>query len=344
MITETIARLTDRQDLSRDEARRTVREILGGDVSDAAISGLLIALKMKGETCEEITGFAEGMREVAVPIRPDSGNLVDTCGTGGDRKGTFNISTAAGFIAAAAGVTVAKHGNRSVSSRCGSADVLEELGVEIAMDPERVRECIDTVGIAFLFAPTFHPAMRRVVEARRSLGVPTVFNLLGPLVNPAGARAQVLGVSRSELVPLMGEVLAGLGTERAFVMHGSDGMDEFTLAGETTVCEIADGRTSRYVVTPEDLGLDRCRPGDLTGGDAGRNASIIRDVLSGAEGPCLDISVANAAFAVVAGGKADSLKEGVERARRAVESGEAARRLEALVEFSRHGGEEDVSG
>lgn len=333
MIAEKIAMLTDRRDLNREEARQTVKEILGGEVSDAAISGLLIALKMKGETPEEITGFAEGMREMAVTVRPASENLVDTCGTGGDGKGTFNISTAAAFIAAAAGVTVAKHGNRGVSSGCGSADVLEELGVEIAMDPGTVTECIDRVGIAFLFAPTFHPAMKRVIEARRSLGVPTVFNVLGPLLNPAGARAQVLGVSRSELVPLMGEVLVGLGTERAFVVHGSDGMDEFTLAGETTVCEVADGGTSRYVVTPEDLGLERCSPGDLVGGDAGRNASIIRDVLSGAQGPCLDISVANAAFAVVAGGKADSLKEGVRRARRAVESGEAARRLEELVEF-----------
>lgn len=344
MITETITRLTEGRDLSRDEARRTVKEMLGGDVSDAAISGLLIALKMKGETCEEITGFAEGMREIAISIRPDSRNLVDTCGTGGDRKGTFNISTAAGFIAAGAGVTVAKHGNRSVSSRCGSADVLEELGVEIAMDPERVRECMDTVGIAFLFAPTFHPAMKRVVEARRSLGVPTVFNMVGPLVNPAGARAQVLGVSSREMVPIMGEALVELGADRAFVLHGNDGMDEFTLTGETTVCEVADGRLSRYTVAPEDLGFDRCRPGDFEGGDAALNATIIRDVLAGAAGPSLDISVANAAFAVVAGGKADSLEDGVRLAREAVESGEAARRLEEMVEFSRDGGGEDVPG
>jgi anthranilate phosphoribosyltransferase len=344
LITETITKLTEGRNLGRDEARRTVTEILGGDVSDAAISGLLIALKMKGETCEEITGFAEGMRQLAVPVRPGPVDLVDTCGTGGDRKGTFNISTAAGFIAAASGVTVAKHGNRSVSSRCGSADVLEEMGVDISMGPEMVRECIDTVGIAFLFAPTFHPAMRRVVEARKSLGVPTVFNVLGPLANPAGARAQVLGVSRSELAPLVGEALIGLGTDRAFVVHGSDGMDEFTLAGETDVCEVAGGRFSRYTVAPEDLGLARCRPGDLEGGDAKLNASIVRDVLRGAEGPRLDISVANAAFAVVAGGKAASLEDGVRLAREAVESGEAARRLQEMVEFSRDKRRRDVSG
>ncbi|HEY5526034.1 MAG TPA: anthranilate phosphoribosyltransferase [Candidatus Anoxymicrobiaceae bacterium] len=346
MLRETIDKVARGEDLDRDEARRVALEMLGGGVPDSVIAGLLVGLKTKGETEEEITGFAQGMRDVKVDIHPAAARLVDTCGTGGDRSGTFNISTAAAIIAAAAGVPIAKHGNRSVSSSCGSADVLEALGVNIEMDPEAVRECIDAVGIGFMFAPAFHPSMKVVMGARRDLGIPTIFNLLGPLTNPAGARAQVLGVNSLALVPVIGRVLRRLGCQRAFVLYGMDGLDEFTLADETAVYEI-DGPSSReYVLSPRDIGCSEARPGDLDGGDAATNASIIRGVLDGAEGPALEVCVANAAFAIVAGGRAGSLEDGVTGARRAVGSAEAARVLERLVSYSRRaglGGREHVS-
>lgn len=338
MIAESIKKLTSGIDLSREEARGTIREMLSGEVGDAEISGILVAMKMKGETREEIVGFAQGMREMAVLIRPRCDMVVDTCGTGGDCKGTFNISTAAGFIVAGSGVAVAKHGNRSVSSSCGSADVLLELGVNIEMGPDRACECVEVAGIGFLFAPTFHPAMRRVMNARRSLGIPTIFNILGPLANPAGAAAQVLGVNSIELAPLMAEVLSQLGLRRAFVLHGMDGMDEFTLTDETLVCEVDDGSLKRYSLSPEDLGLDRCRTEDLKGGDARDNARIVTGVLSGKAGAALQISLANAAIALVASGKASSWMQGMALCRESVESGEAMRRLELLVEVSNNNG------
>ena len=342
-ITEILKTVTAGQHIPRGEARATVKTILEGGVTDAVIAGLLVALKMKGESAQEIAGFVEGMRDVQVSIEPRVGSVVDTCGTGGDGKGTFNISTAAALIAAGVGVPVAKHGNRGVSSRCGSADVLKELGVDIEMSPEKVTECIERVGIAFLFAPTFHPAMRRVMEARRSLGMPTIFNILGPLTNPAGARTQVIGVSRRELVDVIGEALCELEAERAFVLHGADGMDEFSLVSETFVCEVRAGEKSTYTMSPEDLGLARCAEGDLAGGDAAENASIVRDVLSGTRGARADICVANAAFALVAGGKAKGPVEGALLARRALESGAAMRKLEMLAGFSNGDGDGDVS-
>lgn len=339
---DTFKSVTSGRHIPRDEARRTVRAMFEDDVGDALIAGLLVALKMKGESAQEIAGFAEGMRDVQVSIDPEARPLVDTCGTGGDGKGTFNISTAAAIIAAAAGVGVAKHGNRGVSSRCGSADVLKELGVDIEMSPERVTECIERVGMGFLFAPTFHPAMRHVMGARRSLGVPTIFNILGPLTNPAGAKAQVIGVSREELVGVIGEVLCDLGAEHAFVLHGADGMDEFSLASETVICEVRSGERTSYVLAPEDLGLSRCAPGELTGGDAAENASIIRGVLTGGSGARADICAANAAFALVAGGKADCPADGVRLARRAIDDGSGLRSLQMLVEFSGDKGGDDV--
>ena len=342
MLRETLEKITRGRHIPREEARRTAKAILSGEVPDCAIAGLLVALKMKGESVEEIAGFADGMRDMQVSVSPQAEPLVDTCGTGGDGKGTFNISTIAAIIASASGVAVAKHGNRCVSSSCGSADVLEYLGVDISMEPERVKSCIEQVGIGFLFAPTFHPAMKRAAEARKALGVPTIFNILGPLTNPAGAGARVLGVSREELVPVIGEVLCELEIERAFVLHGRDGMDEFSLVAETTVCEVQRGNSSSYVIAPEDIGLSRCEPGELLGGDAERNASIFEEVLSGQRGPRFDISVANAAFAVLAGGMAESLNEGVRMAQQAVESGDAIRRLEMLVEFSKDGGNGNV--
>jgi anthranilate phosphoribosyltransferase len=334
MLRDTIDKVTRGEDLAREEARQAVLAMLGGDVPDSVIGGLLVGLKTKGETEAEITGFAQGMREVKLGIEPEAGTLVDTCGTGGDGSGTFNISTAAAIIAAAAGVPVAKHGNRSVSSRCGSADVLEALGVDIEMGPAAVVECIETIGLGFMFAPAFHPAMKRVMGVRRDLGVPTIFNILGPLTNPAGARAQVLGVNRAELVGLMGHVLCALGCERAFVLYGTEGLDEFSPSSETLVCEINSGLMSEYELEPEDLGLARSRRADLAGGDAEYNAAIIRRVLAGDRGAALDVCVANAAFAIVAGGRAESLTRGLEVAREAVETGEAARLLDRLVSFS----------
>lgn len=331
------------RDMARPAARMAAREMLAEDVGDALIAGLLVALKMKGETAQEIAGFADGMRDVQVSISPKAGPLVDTCGTGGDGLGTFNISTAAAVVASAAGVTVAKHGNRGVSSGCGSADVLCELGMDIDMSPGRVTECIESVGMGFLFAPVFHPAMRRVMGARRSLGVPTIFNILGPLTNPAGAGAQVVGVSRRDLVGVMGDVLGELGTRHAFVLHGTDGMDEFSLTGETVVCEVRPGSRSEYVLAPEDLGLRRCRPADLACEGPAGSADVIRGVLAGYAGPQADACVANAAFALVAGGAAGTPAEGVELARESVESGAARGKLQRLVEFSRERGDEDVS-
>ena len=323
--------------LSRSEAHEAALAILEGEVPDALIAGLLVGLKAGGETAEEVAGFVEAMREVRVSISPRAEMLVDTCGTGGDRKGTFNISTTSGLIAAAAGASVAKHGNRGVSSGCGSADVLEALGVDIAMAPDAVSACIEQVGIGFMFAPGFHPAMRRVMGTRKALGTPTIFNILGPLTNPAGARAQVLGVNRPELVPLVAEVLSELGTGHAFVLHGDDGMDEFTLAAETMVCEVAGGGFKSYVLEPEDLGLRRCDPGAMAGGSPGENAETLRLVLGGTEGPRLDVCLANAGFALAAAGVASSVREGVGLARDAVGAGEATRVLESLVAYSREG-------
>jgi anthranilate synthase/phosphoribosyltransferase len=337
LIRKAIEKLACGRHLSRSEAYDAALAILEGDVPDALIAGLLVGLKAGGETAEEIAGFAEAMREVRVSINPRAGMLVDTCGTGGDRKGTFNISTTSGLIAAAAGASVAKHGNRGVSSGCGSADVLEALGVDIEMAPDAVSTCIEQVGIGFMFAPGFHPAMRRVMGARKALGTPTIFNILGPLTNPAGARAQVLGVNSPGLVPLVAEVLAELGTGHAFVLHGTDGMDEFTLAAETMVCEVADGGFTSYVLEPQDLGMDRSAPAALAGGGPEENADTLRRVLGGQQGPRLDVCLANAGFALAAAGVAGSVKEGVGLARDAVSAGEAARVLERLVAFSREG-------
>lgn len=332
-MTEAIEKLVSGRNLDRDESRRAAVEILSGDVPDSVIGGLLVALKARGESAGEIAGFVEGMREVEVSITPRVDRLVDTCGTGGDGKGTFNISTTAAFITAACGVPVAKHGNRGVSSRCGSADVLEALGVRVEMEPEQVRACIEKVGIGFMFAPVFHPAMRRVAGPRKALGIPTIFNVLGPLVNPAGATSQVVGVNRPELVRTVGSTLSQLGRRSAFVLHGLDGMDEFTLVEETSVCEVRSGSLLEYVLAPEDLGFERCTEGELEGGDARRNAEITLEVLEGRAGPRRDVAVANASFAVLASGAAGSLAEAVEMAGRAVETGEAARVLERLIDY-----------
>jgi anthranilate phosphoribosyltransferase len=311
-------------------------EILRGEATPAQIGSLLVALRMKGETVEEIAAAARVMREHATRIHPKDARVVDTCGTGGDGAHTFNISTAAALVASGAGVTVAKHGNRSVSSRCGSADVLEALGVPLDLEPAEVEQCLNTVGIAFLFAPRFHPAMKHAAGPRKELGIRTLFNLLGPLSNPAGATAQVLGVFDRKWVEPLARVLADLGVQRGFVVHGSDGLDEMTLSGPTDVAELLEGRVSLAVVRPESYGLALCRPEELRGGTVGENVRILREVLEGKlHGAKRDVVLLNAAAAIVAGEKAADLGEGIARARQAIDSGAALGKLEALCRYGK---------
>ena len=340
-----IQRVVEGQHLTRDEAEQVMNQIMSGGATDAQIASLLTALRMKCETVEELIGFAKVIRAKASPVRPrgevaaafsgtDREMLVDTCGTGGDAAGTFNISTATAFVVAGAGIRVAKHGNRSVSGLCGSADVVEALGVRIDLGPEAVARCIDEVGIGFLYAPLLHSAMRHVMLARRGMRIRTVFNLLGPLCNPAQANAQVVGVYNEKLTEMMAEVLCALGTRRAFVVHGADGLDEITIGGETKVSEVRDGRVRTYYLTPEDFGLGRAPISAILGGDARRNAEIVREILDGRGGMRKDVVLLNAAAGLVAGGKADTLRRGVALARQAIDSGEARTRLEELVSLS----------
>jgi len=325
-----------RRNLSAAEARQAMLAILEGGVSTAQIAAFLAALRTKGETVDEVLGFAQAMREVAARVDPgpEYHPLVDTCGTGGDRSGTFNISTAAAFVVAGAGVRVAKHGNRSISSRCGSADVMEELGVRIDLAPERVRDCIRETGIGFLFAPAIHTATRHAQPARVELKTRTVFNLLGPLTNPSGANAQLAGAPNPQAASLIAGVLAALGLRRGFVVHGLDGLDEITLAAPTLVYEISEGGIRQREFAPEDFGVPRCSTRDLAGGDRAANAQIIRQVLGGAKGPRRDIVLANAAAALVAAGKAADLREAMQLAACSIDSGAAAARLEALIRFT----------
>lgn len=346
MILEALHRIANHhQSLARDEARAVMSEVLTGECTDAQIAALLVALHMKGETVEEIVGFAEAIRAAAPALATDesvidvSGTereaLVDTCGTGGDASSTFNISTATALVAAGAGVRVAKHGNRSVTSKCGSADVMEALGVNITLTPARVAACLHEVGIAFLFAPALHSAMKYVQPARRELRLRTVFNLLGPLTNPARASAQVVGVYSHELVEKLAEALSMLGLRRALVVHGSDGLDEITISGPTRIAEVRDSRVHTYEVTPEDFGFSRAPIESLTGGDTAANAQIIRDVLHGKKSACRDVVLLNAAAALVAAGKADHLNEAIPIAAQAIDSGSAANKLDALIRFSK---------
>ena len=335
MIQSAIAELMDGRDLSQQSARDVMRTIMAGEATPGQIGAFLVALRIKGETADEIAGCAEAMREHVLVVRPARTDLVDTAGTGGDGAGTFNISTAAALVAAAAGAGVAKHGNRAVSSSSGSADVLEALGFNLELPPETIARSIDELGFGFLFAPTHHPAMRHAAPVRRELATRTVFNVLGPLTNPAGARAQVVGVYAPELVPTIAEVLARLGAERAFVVHGAAGVDELSPAGPNLVCEVADGQVRRREIDPLDLGIARCAPADLGGGDPAENAETIRRIFSGADGGKRDAVLLNAAGAIAAGGLAHDLAEGVGFAREAVDSGAAGERLEALIAFSR---------
>lgn len=334
MIQETIARLVEKRDLSREKAAETMRELMEGKCTQAQIGAFLAALRMKGETVEEITGFAETMRAFATHVPTSRSPLVDTCGTGGDHLGTFNISTTAAFVVAGAGVAVAKHGNRAASSRCGSADVLEALGVNLEAKPEVVGRCIDEVGIGFLFARALHGAMKHVAAPRMELRLRTVFNILGPLTNPAGACGQVMGVFTPKLVEPLARVLANLGARRAFVVAGEDGLDEITLSGATRVAELGNGTVRCYAITPEQFGLSRAPIEELRGGDAATNTAILKGVLEGAQGPQRDVVVLNAAAGIQVGEGAPDWQEGIETARNSIDSGAALAKLELLTRAS----------
>jgi len=345
IITEALRSLVDRRDLSRIEAAAAMEAIMSGAATNAQIAAFLTALRMKGETVEELIGFAQVMRQKAVKVRAHDADLVaqtgtdremliDTCGTGGDASGTFNVSTATAFVVAGAGLKVAKHGNRSVSSLCGSADVVETLGISIELAPAKVARCIDELGIGFLYAPLLHTAMKHVMAAQRAMGVRTVFNMLGPLTNPTGSNAQVIGVYAPGLTEPLARVLAELGTIRAFVVHGADGLDEISNTGESHIAEVHEGVVRTTRVRPEDFGMPRAAIADLQGGDREENAQIIRRILAGEPGPRRDIVLMNAAAALVAGAKARDLKEGVGLAAQSVDTGAAANKLDALIGLS----------
>lgn len=331
---EAIEQLLAGKPLSRDQARAVMDQVMAGEATPVQIAGVLIALRAKGETVDEMAGFVDSMRAHATPLQVPEGTI-DTCGTGGDRAGTFNISTAAALVAAGAGIPVAKHGNRAASSRCGSADVLEALGVDITLGPDRVRQCIDAAGVGFCFAPTFHPAMRHAGPARRELGVRTVFNVLGPLANPGRVRRQALGVGARALAPLMIEVLKELGHERALVFYGEDGIDELTTTGPSRVFELKNGNVSEYELEPQELGLGRARPDDLRGGTPPENADILRKVLEGESGPRRDVVLLNTAAAILAAGRAPDWRQALTVAGESLDSGRARRSLARLVETSK---------
>jgi anthranilate phosphoribosyltransferase len=334
MIKEALSKIVSGSDLTLAEAREVMREIMRGEATQAQIGAFLTALRMKGETVDEIAGCAQAMRESAIPVKPNRNQLVDTCGTGGDGSGTFNISTTVAFLAAGAGLAVAKHGNRSVSSRCGSADLLQALGVNLELTPEQVAKCIDEVGIGFLFAPKLHPAMKYALAPRQEIGLRTIFNILGPLSNPAQAKRQLLGVYHSDLTELMAEVLLALGAEHAFVVHGADALDELSVTGQNKISRLHNGHIETYYLDPQDLGLPRAKLSDLAGGSVEDNAAITKALLAGKDGPKRDVILLNAAAVLIAGGKASSFSEGLKLAAEAIDNGSAQRKLHQLVEFS----------
>ncbi len=333
-IQEALHRVVDGADLAEAEMISVMEQIMEGKVGDSHMGAFLTALRMKGESVSEIVGAARVMRKKAESLNVASGNIVDTCGTGGDGGNTFNISTASAFVVAGAGLTVAKHGNRAVSSRSGSADVLKCLGVNIEADKTVVEKCLEQVGIGFLFAPLMHGAMKHAVGIRKELGFRTIFNLLGPLTNPAHAHAQVIGVFDRKWVVPIAEVLKDLGCRHAFVVHGDDGLDEITLMDETRVCELSNNSIREYSIRPEDFGMSRCSPDQVQGGAPEENAAILRNLFQGDVGPKMDIVLLNAAAAICAGGKADSLQEGVETARQSILSGVARQKLDDLIRVS----------
>ena len=335
MIQGTIAKLLDGRDLTRDEACETMRTIMRGEATPAQIAGFLVALRAKGETADEIAGCAEAMREHVLRVNPKRNDLVDIVGTGGDGANTYNISTAAALVAAGAGAAIAKHGNRAASSASGAADVLEALGFRLELPPARIEQSIDELGFGFLFAQAHHPAMKHAAPVRRELATRTVFNVLGPLTNPAGARALMLGVYSPALTRTLANALVQLGAERAYVVHGAGGIDELSPCGPNLVCEVENGSVREYELDPVDLGVDRCDPSELSGGEPASNAAALRAVLSGEDGGGHRSAVIlNAAGGIAAAGHAEDLREGIARAREAIDSGAAAARLDELVEFS----------
>ena len=333
MIRGAIEALLSGHSLSMNEATVVMREIMEGGATPAQLGAFLTALRVKGETAQEIAGMASVMREKVLRVDVE-GMLVDTAGTGGDGKGSFNISTAAAFVAAASGLRVAKHGNRAASGSCGSADVLEALGVKIDLGPEGVKRCIEDVGIGFMFAPTFHPAMRYAAPVRREIGIRTVFNILGPLTNPAGARCQLLGVADSGLGDKIAEVLMLLGSHHSIVAHGEDGLDEFTLGGKTHVWEVQEGIVRSYSVSPQELDLPIVSLKEIKGGSRDDNAQILRRLFQGEVGPIRDVVLLNSAAVLMVGGKAQDLREGVRIAREIIDGGGPMRKVDALVELS----------
>jgi anthranilate phosphoribosyltransferase len=333
VLTSAIDRVASGDDLSADEAALVLREVMEGGASEAETAGFLMALRTKGETVQEIAGLAATMRELALPVEA-GGDLVDTAGTGGGRP-TFNVSTTAAFVAAGAGCRVAKHGNRSATSQCGSADVLEALGARIDLEPGDVARCIDAVGFGFMFAPKHHSAMRYVVPVRKALAVRTIFNFLGPLTNPAGARRQVIGVADPTKIETMAGALGELGTHRALVVSSADGLDEFSVSGATRVVELRDGRLSTYEVTPQEVGLEPAADGAVGAGTPEENARVLRDVLAGGGGTERALAVLNAAAAIYVGGLAESLSEGVGRAEESIDSGAATATLDKYLDFTR---------
>jgi len=334
MIREAISKVVTGEDLTEREAIDTMNEIMGGEATPAQIASFITALRLKGETIKEITGCARVMREKATKIKTNQPFLVDTCGTGGDGAHTFNISTTAAFVVAGAGIPVAKHGNRSVSSRCGSADVLTKLGVNIEVEPDVVSRCIDEIGIGFLFAPLLHGAMKYAIGPRREIGIRTIFNILGPLTNPAGAQAQVLGVYDKNLTEPLAKVLGNLGSQHVFVVHGEDGLDEITSTANTYISELVHGEVRSYTLNPTELGIAKAEARDLAGGTPEENATMTLSILQGEPGPKRDIVLMNAAAAIVAGGKADNLPDGIALAAETVDAGKALEKLEALKEMT----------
>jgi len=349
MIREAIRRIVEGNDLKRSEAKEVMAEIMGGAATPAQIASFITGLRIKGETIEEITGCAEAMREKALnlkikrdsivnidreEINIDAETILDTCGTGGDGTNTFNISTTTAFVVSGAGVTVAKHGNRSVSSQCGSADVVQALGVNIDLPPEKVKRCVERVGIGFMFAPLFHSAMKYAIGPRREIGIRTIFNVLGPLTNPASANVQVLGVYKPELTEVMAQVLKNLGTKAAMVVHGKGSYDEITITGETRISELRNGRIKTYSIKPEDFGMKNAGIRSIKGGDAANNAGIIIDILNGKKGAKRNVVLLNASAALVVAGRAKNIKEGIILAEKSIDSGSALRKLDLLISES----------
>ena len=333
MIQEAIMKLSEKKDLPENEAAKSMEDIMDGIATNAQVAAFLVGLKMKGENIEEITACAKVMIEKSIKIEPEVKFLVDTCGTGGDGSGTFNISTAAAFVAAGAGADVAKHGNRSISSKCGSADVLKALGINIDIEPKKTKECIEKIGIGFLFAPKFHPAMKFTMQARKEIGIRTVFNILGPLTNPAGAKSQVIGVFDPKLLNVAANVLKNLGSRHAIIVNGN-GLDEITITGRTQVCELKHGCIENYQIDPEDFGFKISPVEDLKGSTPEENAKIILEILKGGKSPKLDVVLLNSAAALLSAGLAKDYDGGIALAAKSIDSGKAKEKLENLREFS----------